>query len=128
MMLDSGLAFLGYQMNERSSEETWIRRFRAHYGSKPVVYSRIFADLQTTPIAEARVEGNKISLQYFLMTIYFLRHYPTELVLESRFKVSEKTVRTWVWYYVAKLKELKRQKVNLQDYAIKFLSRILLLY
>ena len=69
MMLDSGLAFLGYQMNERSSEETWIRRFRAHYGSKPVVYSRIFADLQTTPIAEARVEGNKINSDKIMVSV-----------------------------------------------------------
>ena len=113
MMLQNGLECMGYVLrNERIKVDTWDRRFRGHYGSDPVVYSKLFEDLQTTPIVEAKIQEDKISLRYFLMTIYFLRHYPNEQILESRFNVSEKTARTWVWFYVAKIKELKRQKVR----------------
>lgn len=112
MMLENGLAFIGYNVRDGVDAGTWDRRFRGHYGSDPLVYSKLFEDLQTTPIVEARIQEDKISLHYFLMTVYFLRHYPTELVVESVFKVSEKTARTWIWFYVAKIKELKRQKVR----------------
>lgn len=113
LMLHEGLKFVGYMVqNERVRDETWNRRFRGHYGSDPVVYSKLFEDLQTTAVPEALIRDDKISLHYFLMTIYFLRHYPTEQILESRFNASEKTIRTWVWYYIAKIKELKKQKVR----------------
>ena len=113
MMLDNGLEFAGYTFrNERVKADTWNSRFKAPYGSDPIVYSKLFEDLQTTEIAEAQIHEGKISLRYFLMTIYFLRQYPTEKILESRFGVSEKTARTWVWYYISKIKELKLQKVR----------------
>jgi transcriptional antiterminator len=113
MMLEKGLTLVGYSYNDtKVSQNTWNDRFRRFYGSDPIVYSKLFEDLKTMTNVEARIQQEHLSLDYFLMSIYFLRCYPTELHISALFNVSERTVRKWVWFYVAKIKELKKEKVS----------------
>ena len=107
MMMTKGLALVGYvNKNTGVSAATWVCRFRGIYGSDPIVYSKLFEDLATL------IRPEQLSLEYFLMTIYFLRCYPTELHLSALFQVSEKTARTWVWFFISKIHGLKNHKVR----------------
>jgi hypothetical protein len=87
------------------------RRFKAWYGSSPIVYAQIWEDLLTTEIAEARIRP-KDDLDHFLLALYFLRTYPTEANRSGIFKMCEKTVRKWTWYFAGKIAALKGQKVS----------------
>jgi len=42
---------------------------------------------------------------YLLMTLFFLKSYPTFEVLSASFRVSERTSRTWVWNVLNQLYE-----------------------
>ena len=88
-----------------------LELFRNHYGSNPVVYTAICNDLQTTDDPEAHV--NVVNILYFLMAVHFLKVYPTELTLSSIFGVSNRTARSWTWYYLRKIQALKSSKVCL---------------
>ena len=50
-ILQRGLALIGFNhCRQRSvSRATNLMRFRAHYGSNPIVYAQIWEDLQTIP-------------------------------------------------------------------------------
>lgn len=107
-----GLSLVGFTERRRQvCRETMLSRFRAHYGSNPIVYSELFEDLQTTNIDIARIEGKSVSIKYFLMAINFMQCYPTEHELSALFKVDEKTARKWVKFYIKKIHSLKPQKV-----------------
>lgn len=113
IMLSKGLALIGYACQHGNvSDKTWVYRFRGFYGSDPVVYSKLFEDLKEKSLSECNRQ-DQLSIDYFLMTIYFLRCYPTELHISALFKVSEKTARTWVWFYISKIQGLKSQKVRI---------------
>jgi hypothetical protein len=89
-----------------------VERFKAFFGSHPVVYAAIWEDLQTTEIAEARIDDFKTNADQFLMAIHFLKCYPTEAQLAGLFQICEETARKWVWFYVKKIQALKRGKVR----------------
>jgi hypothetical protein len=112
-MMRKGLELCGF--DERRQNKVCraknIRRFKAHYGSSPVVYAQIWEDLQTTRIRAARIDGNAC-VDSFLMAIHFLKVYPTEEVLSGLFKICDRSVRKWVWYYVTKIQALKKEKVR----------------
>ena len=89
-----------------------LRRFKSHYGSHPIVYARIWEDLQTTTYPNAFVDSKTINLVFFLMTINFFKCYPTESQLAAAFHVCERSVRKWCHFYAQKIQALKQQKVN----------------
>ena len=55
-ILRKGLVLVGYdcRRQDKVSKATNLRRFRAHYGSNPVVYAQIWEDLQITATPAAR--------------------------------------------------------------------------
>jgi hypothetical protein len=81
------------------------------YGSNPIVYAQIIEDLQTTHIAEARVDSKNISVEKLLIAMNFLKCYQSEEVRSGQFRVSEKTARKWGWFYSKKIQALKEQKI-----------------
>lgn len=89
-----------------------LERFKALYGSNPVVYAEIFEDLQMTQIAEAYVDPKLLFVDSFLMALHFLKCYPTENQLSGLFKFCEKTARKWGWFYARKIQALKEEKVS----------------
>jgi hypothetical protein len=94
-----GQALVGFPLIRQSvTHETQMRRFMAHFGTCPVTCAAIFADLQTTPNATARLA--KPDITYFFMALHWLKTYGTEAQIAGTFKFDEKTVRNSVKKYV----------------------------
>jgi hypothetical protein len=111
-LLEYGLTLAGFPIRRQQiCRKALIARFVGCYGAKPVVYSALWEDFQTTTIAAARIQEKDLSLDYYFMTLAFLKSYLTESQLSGMFNVSEKTARTWVRFYVNKIQALKPQKV-----------------
>lgn len=88
-----------------------IERFKGHFGSQPVVVAQIWEDLQTTQVVEARVPPVDLHLDHFLMAMHHLKRYPTELEREPLFDIDHHKGRDWVWFYVEKIQQLKKEKI-----------------
>jgi hypothetical protein len=88
------------------------KRFKALYGSNPNIYAAIFEDLQTTEIAEARVDAKSLCVNAFLMSLHFLKCYPTENQRSGIFQICKRTARKWGWFYCRKIQALKKEKVR----------------
>jgi hypothetical protein len=115
-MLQHGLLAVGLALHriQQVSRVTNLGRFRAHYGSNPVVYAQIWEDLQCTPTLEARLDTTRTAatLNLFLMTLHFLNCYPTEPRLAAMFRICETTARNWLWVFARKIQALKADKVR----------------
>lgn len=111
--MERGLLFAGFdRRRQRVRRETNLDRFRSAYGSNPVVLARIWEDLQKTTVPEAKISREATKhFDRFLMAFYFLNVYPTEKREAGIFKVDEKTGRKWRWYFVEKIRALKKQKI-----------------
>ena len=111
-MMQKGLELSGFALcrQQKVDPKTNLRRFKAYYGSAPIVYAQIWEDLQTTDIPEASISDENIDS--FLMTMHFLKCYPTEVQLAGTFKICERTAREWGWYYAKKVQALKSEKVS----------------
>lgn len=110
-LLSIGLLQLGFEANSNASIATKISRFQSHYGCNPNVLSRLLFDMHMTTIPEAKIDQTTLNINIFLMCLYFLRCYPTEVQLEAKFKLSARTVRKWVWFYLLKIQAMSKQKV-----------------
>jgi hypothetical protein len=96
-------------VNDRQNNE----RFKAHFGSLPIVYARIWTALQEIDDPQASILYERgVTIRKFLMAIHFLKCYPTESQLAGVFRMSERTARTWVWYFLKKIQALKQHKVS----------------
>ena len=97
---------------QENNEKKNLQRFRAHYGSNPIVLEKQWQDLQQTQNAEAKVNLKYHNWNDLLMTHYYLRLYPTETVMSARWDYSEKTIREKVWRLAYKIAALKAEKVQ----------------
>ena len=96
----------------KSDRAIWTRRFKAHFGSTPKVCAELWEGLQTTNIANAQVVNpSEDDFKKYMMTLHFLKAYPTEEELSSRFALHEQTVRKWVRFFVDKISSLLPQQV-----------------
>jgi hypothetical protein len=113
-MLRKGLELVGFEFDRqlKVKSEQNNTRFKAHYGSNPIVYAQIWEDFQTTEIPEARIGPKMMDVDAFLMGIHFLKCYPSECERAGLFKICEKSARKWCWYYASKIQALKREKVS----------------
>jgi hypothetical protein len=132
--LEWGLAFVGLPRNKQQNmgRVALLEKFRAHYGVNPNVCGELFVDLQTTDVDDARIDPDDISVKYFLMSIHFLKCYPTESQLACMFGPTEKTCRTWIKFYVERIQSLKVEKVSCRDlriikYTVKSSNPLILL-
>jgi hypothetical protein len=107
-MLDLGTEMIGF--SKRAHEQKKIEHFCASFGIEPNTCSIIFHDLQTVDIGNARIEN--IDPYFFLMTLYWLRHYTTNDVLAGIFRINRKTFSKWVWVYTYGIQALKETKVS----------------
>jgi GH25 family lysozyme M1 (1,4-beta-N-acetylmuramidase) len=85
-VLRKGLVMVGYDCNRQDkvvSKATNLGRFRAHYGSNPVVYAQIWEDLQIIATPAARIDNKMADADTYcatsLMCIHFLKCHPTEV-------------------------------------------------
>lgn len=114
-ILRTGLILVGWDgyRQDRAQRETNLKRFRSAYGSDPIVYARIWEDLQTTDVSKARINAEAAkNFNYFLMALHFLKCYNTETQQSGTFGYCENTVREWNWFFVRKIAKLKKQKVS----------------
>lgn len=114
-MLQCGLTLVRYSEKRigrvKQTSNTNTTRFKTHFGCNQIVAVQIFEDLQTTEVDDARLDDNKISAKYFLISLNFLFVYETEDRKEPIFDLSQKTTREWVVYYVKKVQALKHEKI-----------------
>ena len=98
---------------QRAKRATRIQWFVKAYGSTPKIYAKIWLAFQQTEHDDARIEsGNRhLDLDYFLMSVYFLRKYRTSDDMESIFGHCPNTIRTWVWFYLRKIAALREEKI-----------------
>jgi hypothetical protein len=108
-----GLVKVGFaETRQNVSMEINESRFISNYGAKPNVLAAMWLDFQTTTVANARIDAKHLCLNYFLMTLNFLKCYQKEAQLSGLFGVSEKTARKWVKFYIMKIAALKAAKVS----------------
>ncbi len=113
-MLWKGLELAGFDRRyTTANHKQLLVRFKAFYGSEPIVYAQIWEDLLKTNVADARVPTNIADVDAFLLAIHFLKVYPTENNQAALFRICEKTARKWAWYYARKIQALKAKKVCL---------------
>jgi hypothetical protein len=89
-----------------------VIRFRSYFGSDPVVYATIWNDLHDATNEAAYINTPTATLKHFLMSVFFLKCYPTETQMAGTFCVCEKTARKWCWYFLRKIQALKQTKVS----------------
>jgi len=109
--LELGLDAVGFDENRqrRTRHATNIARFRASFGAGPAACSAIFRDLQTTAIADARI--NKPNSFYFVVAMNWLAAYRKESKMAGFFHSDEKTLRNHIWKYVKAIAALKGEKI-----------------
>lgn len=115
-MLERGLMFANYKAKSinRCKASTNMERFVARYGCSPTVLCAIWEDLQMSANEDCRVPPEKRKLEYFLMAIHFLRHYPTEHERAAATGFHRDTCRDWSWYYIERIRQLKHEKIIFQ--------------
>lgn len=115
--LAKGLTLAGYNHDiARTSRAINLRRFRENYGSDPIVISLLWHDLQTTDINDAKIEPASArepmrEVEYFLMTMKFLKMYPTEGQIAGLFHCVEHTAREKIKHYMGKIQALTPQVI-----------------
>ena len=103
-LMQLGVLLVGFKYDAtKVCHDTWVSRFVAFYGSKPVVYTKLMLDLQASI--------NDFSPTKFLMSLHFLRRFPSETEQAAMFSICEKTARKWTWFYIEKIAQLKETKV-----------------
>jgi hypothetical protein len=107
-MLELGIEMMGFSKNTIDGMK--IERFRASFGMDPIACSIVFHDLQTVDIGIARIQT--IDPYFFLMTLFWLRNYVTNIVMTGIFHIDGKTLTKWIWTYAHGIRALKNTKVR----------------
>ena len=108
----AGLKLLGWEesrLRRRKVEETNIDQYRGMYGVDPCVIAKLINDLQTTEIDDAFVE--KVDVDKLHWAVHWMYRYPTETESESSWNKCANTIRDAHWFYVARIRALKAQKI-----------------
>lgn len=79
--------------------------YMANFGVSPRVTSLIFKKIDA--------KGRKVSPKYLLITLFFMKVYPSERTLQSISGVSRETTRSWVWFIISMIARLKKDVVSL---------------
>jgi DDE superfamily endonuclease len=98
------------------NDATNIDRFNKKFGIQPVTACMVYEDLQKTAVDEARIDApDGKTLKYYLISLYFLRKYPTEDIMESSLDFSPRYISRKVWEYVGRLQAMKAVKIVWPD-------------
>jgi hypothetical protein len=120
MILVRGLELVGFAKSRQNvCDKKLLMNFTAHYGADPDVYSSLWNDVR---LIVAPGEERLLNLDHFLMSLHFLRCYPTAIQQEATFHLSIKTARKYTWFYIKKFAQLKAQKVRVRARIFLFLG------
>jgi hypothetical protein len=116
-MMARALDLIGYDHKRQASvgREKNEFRFTRAFGSHPIVYANLWEDLLKHDIKGAQERRKRMRVNHFLMTVHFLRKYPTEDDREALFNKCTDTVREQVWFYVERIRALKKIKVIIHN-------------
>ena len=120
-MLRRGLRLVNVvdEIQQRRCHDTNIRVFKSHFRRHPLHLCRVWRDLQTTTIPEAKLTEEEAELEItfigFMMAMYFLTCYDTFDNIGSLFYKHRNEASEMTWYYVAKVATLKSQKIVWPD-------------
>ena len=114
-----GHHFAGYDervIKNNKKLSTLHDKFRWLYGIDAAACCHVFEDLQAYGILHIvdKKSAKEKTLTMFLIVLFFLRHYPTETELESRFNVSARKLRDngiGMWPMLEKIQVLKEVKI-----------------
>jgi hypothetical protein len=114
--LEKGLEFVGFNRSRQKKvmAKTNAERFRACFGVGHKSIAALLKDLQTTNIAEARVD--EPDLEHLFLALNYLKTYNTETVLSGWWDFHEDTIRRWTWFYLEKIQALKAEKIVLGEF------------
>jgi len=117
-ILRRGLDIAGFDYARQNNVmmATNLEHFHQHYGVTASVLAQLWTDLQTTDIEDAKIPAKYMKLDYFLMTLHFLKRYKIDGELAGMFKVHEETVRDWIWYFQGKIANLAKATVKWPDH------------
>lgn len=114
-VLARGLEPVNYDVIRQESvkQKTRVRQFKTHFGSHPSIYAELWEALQTSDDQNVCVASNSSKdIDMFLKSIFYLKSYPLDDVLASRFGLHEQTCQKWVNFYVQKIAALKDAKIK----------------
>ena len=116
-MLQFGLElFYSTDRINRALAITNISRFNIKFGIQPVTACTVYEDLQKTNIDASRIDSpDDTTLKHFLMSLYYLRKYPTEDEMESTLDFSPRYISRIVWKFVHRIQAMKAQKIVWPD-------------
>lgn len=115
-----GLEMMGFPLErqQRVQYKTRSKDFKAFFGVHPFIVARIWEDLQTTTIDEARINPSPAwaafgmcTMKNFLHAFHFLKRYPTETERKGTTGHSAVTLRKWCWFFLEKIRALKETKI-----------------
>ena len=109
-VLSIGLELMGITRGrqQRVQYSTNLHDFKAFFGVHPLVVARIWEDLQSTTINEARIyptnpdymPNGMCTIKNFLHTFNFLKTYRTETERKASTGFSTVTLRKWTWHFI----------------------------
>ena len=111
------LAKFTSQRIKRAKKMTNCTRFAELFGVSATIATQVFHDLQTTVFDDARLERIEADLEFYLMTLYFLKNYPKESQIEALFDYSRKWARSMIWFYAKKIQALKQERIVWPDFS-----------
>ena len=99
---------------KRAKTETNEGRFLKSFGVTPKTACVIYENLQQTTNQTARIEKpDATALRYFLISLYFLRNYPTREDLERQFDYSRGWIAAKCWEWAKRIDALREEKIVL---------------
>ena len=114
-MLRRGMKLAGLEdrafakRKQASLEQAFVDR----YGCFSVVAAQIWEDMQRTSINEAFLPINeRDKVDYFFMSLHFLKRYPVESERALWYKCHQDTCRDWSWKFIKKIHALKHEKIT----------------
>ena len=107
-ILSFGLETIGFreQQNQRTNQNTKLERFSSSFGAWPQTCCGLLTALEGLP------GFAPVKLRNFFLAMFWLKNYPAEPVLAGIFKMTENTVRKWIWKFGRAIQSLKESKVR----------------
>eukprot|EP00934_Nitzschia_sp_Nitz4_P005904 Nitzschia sp. Nitz4//scaffold798_size1094//38//1071//NITZ4_009331-RA/size1094-snap-gene-0.0-mRNA-1//1//CDS//3329558184//5894//frame0 len=110
-MLENGLLCAGFAQERLDSvcKQTNLKRFKELFGITPALCLVGSTAGNYSGASKDRSKG--LFKKFFFMTLFYFKHYPTEIIQELTFGFSKFWSRKMLWFYIKKIAALKEEKI-----------------
>lgn len=114
----AGLLLVGFSEHRQGRVKTKTNksRFKRMFGSSARALAALWDDLQRIKDPNYRLqvpESKALTiLDFFLITMHFIKKYPDEVDQSSRFDWSDRTIREKKWYMLQHIQYFKKKKIR----------------